>query len=408
MDVVSQAGGRSMEPFAAFVAIDWSDAKPDICLLDVATGKKEAGILTYTPEELEAWATALRTRVAGPPIAVCREQSRGPLIYALLKYDFLVLSPINPATLAKYREAFAPSRATDDPQDADYRLEWLLPHRDRLKAWRPDHAKTRTLQYLVEHRRPLVHDRTRISHRMTALRKAYFPQVLQWFDDIRTRLVCDVLRRWPTVEALKKVKPSTREKCLHEQNSVRKATIAHRIAALQEAIPLVTDQAVRHASVLMIKALATQMKTTIEAIRAFDQEIEQLCRTHEDSPLLASLPGAGPVDAARLTAAMGTVRDRWTTVEERLGYSGVAPVMERRGKSLWIRWRSCCPQFLRQSFHEYAGESINHSFWARAYSMAQRARGKRHQAAVSALAFKWIRIIYRGWQTRTPYSEVRY
>jgi hypothetical protein len=111
-----------MEPFAAFVAIDWSDAKHDICLLDVATGKKAAGILKHTPEALEAWATALRTRFAGQPMAVCLEPSRGPLIYALLKDDFLVLSPINPATLAKYREAFSPSRAQDDPQDADYRV----------------------------------------------------------------------------------------------------------------------------------------------------------------------------------------------------------------------------------------------------------------------------------------------
>jgi transposase len=397
-----------MEPFAAFVAIDWSDAKHDICLLDVATGKKEADILKHTPEELEAWATAWRTRVAGQPIAVCLEQSRGPLIYALLKYDFLVLYPINPATLAKYREACSPSRATDDPRDADYLLELLLHHRNRLKAWRPDHAKTRTRQYLVEHRRRLVHDRTRISQRMTALLKAYFPQALQWFEAIRTLLVCDVLLRWPTVEALKKVRPPTREKFFHAHNSVRKETIAHRMAAIKEAIPLVTDQAVIHASVLMIKALAAQMKTTIEAIREVDQEIAQLWRTHEAYPLFASLPGAGPVYAARLTAAMGTVRDRWTTVEELLCYCGVAPVMERRGKSMGIRWRYCCPTFLRQSFHAYAGESIHHSFWARAYYTSQRARGKRHQAAVRALAFKWIRIIYRCWQTRTPYSEVRY
>ena len=382
-----------MEQFAAFVAIDWSDAKHDICLLDVATGKKAAGILKHPPEELEAWATALRTRFAGQPMAVCLEQSRGPLIYALLKYDFLVLYPINPATLAQYREAFSPSRAKDDPRDADYILELLLHHRNRLRAWRPDHAKTRTRQYLVEPRRRLVNDRPRISHRLTALLKAYFPQALQGFDDLRTRLVCDGLRRWPTVEALQKVRPPTLEKFVHEHHSVRKETIAHRIAAIKEAIPLGTDQAVIHASVLMIQALAAQMKTTIAAIREFDQAIEQLCRTHEAYPLFAARPGAGPVYAARLTAAMGTVRDRWTTVEELLCDSGVAPVMACRGKSMWIRWRSCCPKFLRQSFHEYAGESINHSFWARAYYMSQRARGKSHQAAVRALAFKWIRII---------------
>ncbi len=63
---------------------------------------------------------------------------------------------------------------------------------------------------------------------------------------------------------------------------------------------------------------------------------------------------------------------------------------------------------MRQSFVEYAGESIRHSFWARAYYSSQRAKGKSHQAAVRALAFKWIRIIYRCWQTRVPYSEVKY
>jgi transposase len=279
-----------MEQFAAFVAIDWSDAKHDICLVDVATGKKESCLLKHTPEELDAWATALRTRFTGQPIAVCLEQSRGPLIYALLTYDFWVLYPINPTTLAKYREAFSPSRAKDDPRDADYLLELLVQRRDRLKAWRPDNAKTRTLQYLVEHRRRLVNDRTRLSHRMTALLKAYFPQVLQWFDDIRTLLVCDLLLRWPTVEALKKGRPATLEKFFHAHHSVRRETISHRIAAIKEAVPLTTDQAVMHASVLMINALTTQMQTTIAAIRAFDHEIEQLCSTHEDDHLFASLP----------------------------------------------------------------------------------------------------------------------
>jgi transposase len=149
------------------------------------------------------------------------------------------------------------------------------------------------------------------------------------------------------------------------------------------------------------------MQTTIEAIRAFDHELEQLCRTHEDDHLCASLPSAGTVDAARLTAAMGTVRDRGTTVDERLCCSAVAPVMERRGKSTWRRWRDFGPTCLRQSFHEYAGESINSSFWARVYDMSQRARGTSHQAAVRALACKWIRIIDTCWQTRMPYSEVR-
>jgi hypothetical protein len=31
-----------------------------------------------------------------------------------------------------------------------------------------------------------------------------------------------------------------------------------------------------------------------------------------------------------------------------------------------------------------------------------------HQAALPALAFKWIRILYRYWVDRVPYDESRY
>jgi len=38
----------------------------------------------------------------------------------------------------------------------------------------------------------------------------------------------------------------------------------------------------------------------------------------------------------------------------------------------------------------------------------KRAAGMKHHAAVRALAFKWIRIIFRLWKTRTLYSEATY
>src|SRR4029434_7257339 len=107
--------------------------------------------------------------------------SRGPLWFALLQYDFLVLYPLNPTTLAKYREAFTPSRAKDDPSDAEYAAELLMKHSDRLKAWHPDNAETRTLRYLVEHRRRLIGDRTRLTNRMTSLLNAIFRRYCRGF-----------------------------------------------------------------------------------------------------------------------------------------------------------------------------------------------------------------------------------
>jgi len=61
-----------------------------------------------------------------------------------------------------------------------------------------------------------------------------------------------------------------------------------------------------------------------------------------------------------------------------------------------------------KSFHEWAGHSIAQSVWARAYYQQQRARGQDHHAAVRALAFKWIRIVFRCWQDRVAYDENKY
>jgi transposase len=397
-----------MSEYAALGGIDWSDQKHDICLIDSQTEQREATILPHSSESIEQWATTLRARFNGQQVAVCLEQSRGPLIYALLKYDFLVLYPVNPSTLARYREAFSPSRHKNDAADAAYLAELLAHHRDQLRAWHPDSEQTRNLRYLVEHRRRLVSDRTRISNRLTSLLKCYFPQVLDWFPNIRTALVCDFLLRWPALDTLHRVRCKTLSKFFHTHNSVRRETIEKRVEAIKEAVPLVTDRAVIASSVLMMRALVAQMKATLAAIKEFDSEVAALCASNEEFALMKSLPGAGQNYAARLTVALGTDRERWQSADELARLSGVAPVIERSGKSCRVRWRSFCPKFLRQSFHEYAGESIKHSFWARAYYEQQRARGKGHQAATRALAFKWIRIIYHCWKTRTTYDVVKY
>jgi transposase len=397
-----------IDNYAALIGIDWSDQKHDACLLETSTGRIESSVVKHSAEALQEWISALHTRFPNGKIAVCLEQSRGPLIYALLKYDFITLYPVNPKTLCRYREALTPSRAKDDPQDARYLLELLTYHHERLQPWHPADEKTRTLQYLVEHRRRLVNDRTRISNRLTALLKSYFPQVLDCFDQLATTLVCDFLLRWTSLEEVQRSRAGTLERFFRQHNSVRLATNQKRIKLLKEAVALVNDRAVINSSVLMCRALSEQMKVTIAAIAEFDREIEALCLEHPDYLLFDSMPGAGAVYSSRLIAAFGSERSRYGKVEEFLCYCGVAPVLERSGKQSLTRYRYFCPKFLRQSFVEYAGESIKHSFWARAYYNQQRAKGKRHQTAVRALAYKWIRIMYRCWQTRTPYSEVRY
>jgi transposase len=106
--------------------------------------------------------------------------------------------------------------------------------------------------------------------------------------------------------------------------------------------------------------------------------------------------------------AFGENRDRFDSADTISRFAGIAPVTERSGNKAWVHWRYSCPKFLRQTFVEWTNETIRFSFWAKAFYQLQREKGKTHQVAIRALAFKWIRILFRCWKDRKPYDEAKY
>ena len=393
--------------YSAFIGIDWADVKHDICLQAADSEQREFDCIPHQVDRIEQWALALRKRFGGP-IAIALELSKGPIVYALQKYDFFVLFPINPSTLAKYREAFTPSRAKDDPTDAELALDLLLCHPDRFAPLEPQSVEIRALATLVEQRRDLVSDRIRITNRLRNALKQYYPQILQWFENVDTPLFCAFISRWPTLEQVKRARKTTLERFFYQHHMRFPKVIAARLKAIKAATPLTRDSAVVMPYRLHVLVLAEQWRVTLESIRRYDDEIAQLAPQHPDYELFSALPGAGPSLAPRLLVAFGEQRRRFSSAAEVQMYSGVAPVTERSGHKHWVHWRWQCPTFLRQTFVEWAAQTINKSFWAGAYYRQQKAKGSSHRAAVRALAFKWIRILYRCWQTSTPYNETRY
>ena len=393
--------------FTAFVGIDWADTKHDVCLQGAGCEHREFDIIAHKVERIDEWVQSLHRRFGGP-IAVAVELSKGPVVYALQKYDFLVIFPVNPSTLAKYREAFQPSRAKDDPTDAELAVDLILRHPERFKPLYPQSVEMRMLASLVEQRRNLVDDKIRITNRLRVALKQYYPQILEWFDHIDTRLFCDFLTRWPTLIQARRARRNTLKTFFDQHNMHFENVLEERLVAIKSASPLTLDDAVIVPHRLQALILVEQLRVMLDAIKRFDEEIERVANQHADYALFNSLPGAGPNLAPRLLVAFGEQRERYKTAADLQKYSGVAPVTERSGKKHWVHWRWQCPTFLRQTFVEWAAQTINKSFWAGQYYRQQRAKGCTYQAAVRALAFKWIRIVFRCWQSRTPYNESTY
>ena len=394
--------------FAAFVSIDWADKKHVWCLQAAGSEKRESGELVHTPEAVEAWVGELCQRFANRPIAVALEQSRGALVFMLSKYEPLHLFPVPSTMSASMRKALYPSGSKDDPRDADLLLDLLLQHRDKLHRLSPDTEATRRVQNLVEERRKLVDEKTAQTNRLTSDLKIYFPQVLDWFERLDTELVCDLLQRWPTLEELQKV-PSAKLRTFFRKHYCRdEELIERRLLAIRQAIPAIRDRAVIEAKSMVVRVIVQVIVSLLEGIADLDKKIEEAAAAHPDFFIFDSLPGAGAVMAPRLLAAFGSQRERYGSAGEVQTYTGIAPVMEKSGKKKWVHFRWACPKFLRQSFHEWAGHSIAQSVWARSYYQQLRNRGKGHHAAVRALAFKWIRIVFRCWKDGVAYDESRY
>jgi len=394
--------------YTAYVGIDWADAKHDICVQAAGSEEREFDRIMHKPERIEAWAQAMVQRFGGP-IAVALELTKGPIVTALEKYDFFVIFPIDPKRLAKYRQAFTPSGAKDDPTDAEFALDYLVRHPEKLTALTPQSVPMRKLMYLVQMRDRLKGDRSRWVNRLVQALKQYYPQVLDWFSQRNTVVFCDFLNQWPTLKQAKRARKSKLETFFKAHHVRFARVIEDRIEAIKAATPLTHDEAIITVHRLQVATLVAQLKLTIQAIKEFDQEIAATVEQLPDYALLFSpLPGAGAVFAPRLLAAFGEDRARYPCAAEVQKHSGIAPVTKRSGQMEWVHWCWQCPKFLRQTFVEWAAQTINKSAWAGAYYRQQRAKGSSHQTAVRALAFKWIRILYRCWQDRTPYDESKY
>jgi transposase len=400
---------KNMEPesvdYAAWIGLDWGSDKHAICLKAADSSSLERCSLEQKPEALHGWFMNLLARFSGRKVALAIEQTRGAIIHFLLGFNFVHIFRIHPKSLKNYRDALQPSGAKDDPTDAELLLHFLMLHQHRLKPWIPDKPEIRWLIRLVEFRRKVVGKRVRLTNELTQLLKEYFPGALDWAGKIDRAMACDFLSKWPTLEKLQKSKPEVIRR-FYQEHGVRFCNVTEdRLKQIRSAVPLTRDEPVIETSVLMVKTIVPQLHWLIDGIAQFDESIERICQKLPDWEIFSTLPGAGPALAPRLLAAMGSDRNRFSSFREVAEYSGIAPVTVRSGKSKWVHRRFACSQFVKQSFHEFAGQSIRYCAWARAYYDHKRAEGKGHNAAIRALAYRWIPIIYRCWQDHVPYNE---
>ncbi len=395
--------------FSAFIGMDWGDKSHAIALYNPHSKQTESSLVPQSAETLHAWLDQMETRFGGKPVALAIEGTRGAVFPVLLGRQWLHVFSVHPATSSRFRTAFAPSGAKDDEPDAQVLLKILRCHRDQLRVLSLDDFETRLVGGLCEARRGAVDQRTQLCNRLTACLKKYYPQALELVGEhLDSPMALEFLEQWPDLFALKKARSATLTKFFYDHNVRSPKVVEARLKLIEKARPLTADPVILSISVSQMRLFVAQLHVVQEHIERFESQIATAFKAHPDAALFSQLPGAGKVMAPRLLAAFGADRERFPSPESLQKYAGLAPVREKSGGSLWTHWRWHAPTFLRQTFVEWAGQTVVYCAWAKAYYKTMKAKGKTHWVILRSLAFKWIRILWKCWKERTPYNDELY
>ncbi|MGI8956862.1 MAG: IS110 family transposase [Chthoniobacterales bacterium] len=331
-------------------------------------------------------------------------------ISALSASEFFTLYPVNPATAARYRQAFKPSRAKSDPTDAQVCLELLLQHCDKLSPLLLDDPQTRQLGRLLEHRRGAVDLRTLLTEMLRAALKSYYPQALSLAGgDLFAPLACQFLLKWPSLPQLQKARPETIRKFYYAPHCRRPELVQERLSAIAQMIPLSRDPALVEPAIIQVQMFARQLLQLGLAIKEYDRQIQQRFALHRDAAIWQSFPGAGPTLAPASPAPSGVSAPVIPMLAPSSDPAG-SPRSQRKAArtSTGSIDATAVPT---SSIKASSSTPVNQPSTAPGPNSSSRSKSPKArvtQPPFRALAFKWQRIMYVCWRDRVPYDENAY
>ncbi len=329
------------------------------------------------------------------------ETTHGLLIAALLEAGFPVY-PVNPKTIDRRR---VPSGAKTDLIDA-----YLLTKTGRsdladLRRLQPDSPLIQELKTLTRDQEQLIQMQTRLVNQLTACLKTYYPSALSLFSKLHQRSTLRFLQAYPTPQAARAASQGQLTSVLKQGSHPKAEQVAAKVYAALQQPQLTADPITTRTKSRLMLALVSQLLPLLEQIAAYDQEIAALFLTHADSPIFASLPGAGQRLAPRLLAEWGDDRARYLSGRNVQALAGTAPVPYESGTYRTAHRRSACLKPLRNALYQFAWQSTLWEPWAKDYYRCKRAQGKSHSVAVRALSNTWVRILFRMWSSRQRYER---
>jgi len=392
-----------MKPFAElthFAGFDWAKNQHQVVVLD-RHGQTVAEF--RFAHDAAGWQDFRQRLAAFAAVGVAVETCQGAAVEKLLESGATVF-PIAPKRAQAYRQRHRPSGDKSDFIDAWSLADALRTDGAGWKPLAPEDALVQQLRLLCRDEVTLIGQRTALINQLQAALHEYYPAALEAFADWTQPFAWAFVAAFPTPAALTAAGKRQWEKFLHVHKLWRPATVDQRLEVFARAAQFGGGTAVTAAKSLLALTLVKLLQALERQLTEYRVRIEKLFAEHPDHELFGSLPGAGPKLAPRLLGEIGADRERFDDANSLQCLAGTAPVRYQSGGYQVVRLRRACSHHLRYAVHLWADLSRGFCPWAQTYYQAHRDRGHSHATALRCLGNRWLKILWKMWQTRTSYD----
>jgi len=393
---------KSFEELTHFAALDYSSDHHDFELLD-RQGQHVTSL--RFDESAAGWARFSEHIRPFPNVAFAVETSQGWVIERLFQAGVQIYA-VPPQKTKSFRERHRSSGASSDAHDAFILADALRTDGQRWRPLQPEDELTQKLRLLTRDEVALIEERTAKVLQLKAALKEYYPAALEAFDDWTSSSAWDLVLTFPTPQHLQQAGRRKHEKFLHTHRLARSTELYEtRLKIFARAGEFCGSPAITEAKSLLAVSLVKMLRQLDIQLKEYRKRIEELFNQHPDSGIFGSLPHTGEKLQPRLLSELGTQRELYADASSLQCMGGTAPVTEQSGKSKWIHFRRGCNANLRHAVHLWASQWIMTPSWGRIYYQHHRDKGRSHADALRRLGHRLLKILWRIWKDRVPYSE---
>ncbi|AFM19027.1 transposase [Mycolicibacterium chubuense NBB4] len=385
--------------------IDWAESHHDVALIDergvvLAHRRIDTGTAGFA-----ALLTLIGEHGGGvDDTVIAVETDKNLIVVALVEAGFTVY-PINPRAVARYRERFGQAGGKSDPGDAAVLAHILRTDRHLHRRMPANTNQAGAVKVLARQHQEAIWALHQTVSRLRSVLLEFYPQALQAFPNLKHYAATTVLAAAPTPGDAQKLTKTRVTSLLRRSGRGNHPVLAERILTALRTPALRQPTCVEMAYGHVVQGLVG----SVVAMRAAVDELEKalMCEfdQHPQSTLLRSVPGLGPVLAARILAEVGDDPARFSNPQSLRAYAGTAPVTIASGRSHYVKARKVRNKRLADACHWWAFTILTKSVGAREHYDRRRAAGDHHNAALRNLANKLLGRLWWCLTNHQPWTE---